>query len=108
MTATFVTFRMLAFALQRLHMGEQRHIDTLHDVWMKGAPSPDSIVRNPKGYDPRKLQAGNVEKRLLLPTQVSAWVEDVTKARGIACTADQALTMVQGVATIFSDEGNKR
>lgn len=108
MKPTFVAFYQLSFALQRLHMGEQRHINTLHDVWMKGAPSPDSIVRNPKGYDPRKLQAGNVEKRLLLPKQISAWVEDVTKARGIACTPEQALTMVQGVAKIFSDEGTPR
>jgi hypothetical protein len=108
MTPTFVTFWQLNYALQRLHLNEQRHIDTLHDVWMKGAPSPDSIVRDPRGYDPRKVQAGNVEKRLLLPTQIAAWVEDVTKTRGIACTAEQALYMVQGVAKIFSDEGTPR
>lgn len=108
MTASFVTFYQLSFALQRLHMGEQRHINTLHDVWLRGAPSPDSIVRNPKGYDPRVPQAGNVEKRLLLPKQISAWVEDVAKARGIACTPEQALTMIQGVEKILSGEGIPR
>lgn len=99
----FVTFFQLSYAFQVLHLGERRHIDTLHDVWLKGAPSPDSIVRNPIGYDPRKPQKGNLEKRLLLPSQVAAWVQEVAKLRGIACTPEQAQQMINGVQTIFSE-----
>lgn len=66
----FMTFSDLCDALAPLHLGNPAWIADLHDCWLKGAPSPDSIVRNPHHNDPRNAEQqerfGNVEKRLVL------------------------------------------
>ena len=96
----FVTFWELANALQLLHQGNPVWMKRLHDVWLLGAPSPRSIVRNAVGYDPRFAQAGNFEERLLLPTQYVAWVMDCAKERGIQINREQALAMMQGKTSV--------
>lgn len=90
------TFRQLAAATADMHLWNRRYLSTLHDLWLKGAPTPDSIIRSPKGYDPRKAQAGNFEARLILPTQLARWIEDVTAARGMPLTYRQSLRIAQG------------
>jgi len=95
---TFVTFRALLIALYDLHLGQKALIDRLHDVWKLGAPSPDSIVRDPKHYDERVRQAGNVEKRLLLPEPLAGWIEEASAARGMPLSARQAINLALGAA----------
>lgn len=91
------TFRELAFSLKAIHQWHKADVDRLHDVWKRGAPTPDSIVRNPKGYDPRKEQSGNVEKRIVIPTALSEWVADTATRRGLAISPTDAVQLVVAV-----------
>lgn len=91
-----VTFKELSDALMPLHMHEKRWVDALHDVWKQGAPTPDSIIRNPRDYDERFKQRGNVEKRLLLPTPAAAWIMQVSAARGHPYSYRQAIAILKG------------
>ncbi len=91
-----VTFVELATAFADLHRGSKPMLDRLHDVWKLGAPTPTSIIRDPRGYDERVVQAGNVERRLLLPVPLAQWIQDVSAARGMPLTARQAANMVMG------------
>ena len=93
-----VTFVELRDALTPLHLGRKPWVDSLHDVWKQGAPSPDSRILAPNGYDERRTQAGNVEKRLVLPAPLAAWIVQVSAARGIPYTLGQALSIVEGNA----------
>lgn len=95
-TPVFVRWRDLAAALRPIHLGVQADIDRLHDIWLQGSPSPDSIVRAPKGYDPRRAQRGNVEKRLMLYIPLAEWIVDVSARRGAAFTLRQAVAMLHG------------
>lgn len=78
------TFYELCVVLASLHLWEPKHIADLHDVWKKGAPTPTSIIRNPKDYDERKRQAGNYEARIVLPTLLTTWIENIASARGVS------------------------
>lgn len=98
MGAVFVTFQQLMQALEPFHRGRKDDIARLHDVWKKGAPSPDSIVRNPVGYDERKVQVGNVEKRLLLPTPFTQWVVEISVRDGYPLSYEQAYAILTGEA----------
>ena len=100
------TFRMLSFALAPLHVWNLADVDRLHDVWKMGAPTPDSIVRNPVGYDPRKAQQGNVEKRIVLPSALEQWVQDVATRRGISATYEQAAGLIDALGRGF-DAGSQ-
>ena len=93
-----VTFVELRDALAPLHLGRKPWVDSLHDVWKQGAPSPDSRILAPKGYDERRKQAGNVEKRLVLLSPLAQWIVQVSAARGIPYSLGQALSMVEGNA----------
>lgn len=75
-------FWRLAQAFGPLHGYQRKYLDTLHDVWLKGAPSPQSRLRNPKGYDPRHPQLGNYEARIVFPTHLAKWITDVARERG--------------------------
>ena len=86
----FVSFYELAAVFADLHLQNQAMLDRLHDVWKQGAPSPESVIRNPRGYDERKRQPGNVEKRLLLPVPLANWICEASAARGMPLTARQA------------------
>jgi hypothetical protein len=92
------TFVELRDALSPLHIHQKAWVDSLHDVWKKGAPTPDSIIRSPKGYDERLRQAGNVEKRIVLPTPLADWIMQVSAARGTPVNFKQAMRMVNGEA----------
>src|SRR5688572_4992993 len=92
----FVSFRQLRDAFMMLHLGDMSMIADLHDVWKQGAPSPDSIIRHPKEYDERKRQAGNVEKRLILPTVLMGWILTASQKRGIPFSAAQAAALLEG------------
>jgi hypothetical protein len=103
-TALVVTFAELREALAPLHLGRKSWVDALHDLWKLGAPSPDSRILMPKGYDERQRQPGNVEKRLVLPTPLAQWIVQVSAARGIPYTFAQAVHMLAGQA----DYGERR
>jgi hypothetical protein len=75
-------------ALTPLHLHNKMFTNNLHDVWLKGAPTPDSRILNPKGYDPRLRQRGNVEKRLVLPQPLFQWVKEVIQWRGMQDVTD--------------------
>lgn len=75
-------FWRLAQAFAPLHHWQKKHLDTLHDVWKQGAPSPESRIRNPKGYDPRHPQLGNYEARIVFPTLLATWITEVATAQG--------------------------
>ena len=90
------TFRQLARATLALHQGERRYMDTLHDVWKLGAPTPNSRIMRPKNYDERLRQRGNYEARIVFPTALAKWIIDVATARGIPIDAALAFSMAAG------------
>ncbi len=96
--ALVVTFVELRDALAPLHLGRKPWVDSLHDVWKQGAPSPDSRILVPEGYDERQTQPGNVEQRLVLPTPLAQWIVQISAARGIPYTFGQALSIFAGQA----------
>jgi hypothetical protein len=95
------TFHELAAALEPLHQGDKADIARLHDIWKAGAPTPDSIIRNPKNYDERKRQAGNRERRIVFPTALVQWVQDVSTRRGFPYNEKQALALLEGKPVYF-------
>lgn len=94
----FVSFHELRDVLQPLHMGVQADVDRLHDIWLQGAPSPASIIRAPTGYDPRTVQVGNIEVRLMLYMPLAQWIVDVSARRGFNYTLQQAVNLLHGQA----------
>lgn len=90
------SFPDLCKALEALHRWEKARVASLHDVWLQGAPSPDSIIRVPAHFDERKRQPGNVVKRIVFPTPLAQWIVDVSAARGMPLTMRQGLAMVEG------------
>lgn len=105
-TPIFVTFRELTAVLAPLHLGVQADLDRLHDIWKQGAPSPDSVIRTPARYDPRVGQAGNVEKRLMLYTQLAQWIVDVSARRGFPYTLKQTVNLLHGRADYGVDSAS--
>lgn len=97
-----ITFRDLAHNFAPLHQWYPPDVDNLHDIWSAGAPTPNSIIRNPKHYDPRKLQAGNFEAHIIIPSMLTQWVVDVCKRRGI--TPKVAQQLVSGEPIAFKRE----
>lgn len=92
-----LTWRELVYSLKAIHQWRKADVDRLHDIWKQGAPTPDSIVRNPVGYDPRINQAGNVEKRIVLPTPLADWVRDVATRSGLAISPADAVQLVRAM-----------
>jgi len=92
----FVTFRDLCAAMESLHQGDKAHLDRLHDLWRLGAPSPESIVRDPAHFDEREVQPENLVKRLILPAKLAAWIQDVSAVRGFPYSERQSLNLVFG------------
>jgi len=76
-----------AFGLSR---GE---VNDLYDVWKLGAPTPDSIIRDPKHFNP---EHDNTVKRVI-PTE---WLRPVLKnladKRGINLTEELAEAILYG------------
>lgn len=94
----FATFVELRDALQPLHLDDPQMVSDLHDIWKLGAPSLDSIIRNPRGYDERRQQTGNIEKRLILPTALIKWIKAASEKRGMPLSDAQAAELAQGRA----------
>lgn len=96
------TFPQLAASLQSLHFWHKERVSELHDIWKKGAPTPNSIIRAPKHYDPRKVQPGNYEARIVFPNLLLKWVRERAKAQGAALTDQQIILLVEQVGQILS------
>lgn len=97
----FVTFYELASALYSLHGGDRALLADLHDVWKKGAPSPDSIIRNPRGFDERgasEADRGNVVKRLIFPSALVWWIREASVRLGHPYSIEQCFAMARGEA----------
>lgn len=97
----FMTWTALELAMQPLHMGVKADVDTLHDLWKGGAPSPNTRVLT-KTYDPRTPHAGYHEARLVWFGALSAWIRDVGTRRGLAITPEQAHGIVARTALHMS------
>lgn len=93
-----LTWRELHQVMQPLHLNIKAEVDSLHDVWRFGAPIPQSIIRNPKGYDERLPQVGNFESRIVFPTLLAKWIMDVSTRRGFPYSWEQAIALTQGHA----------
>lgn len=91
-----VSWIELHLAMLALHQDEKADVDRLHDIWKQGAPSPDSIIRDPRHYDERLPQAGNDVRRLVLPTPLVKWIMDVSARRGYPYSAAQAAALIEG------------
>lgn len=98
------TFRQLAFTLRALHLWQKKHVDTLHDCWTRGTPTPNTIIRNPKQNDPRKAVAGNFESRIVFPKLLAKWVTETANEQGIAMTPDNAYELLNRVQIAFSGD----
>jgi hypothetical protein len=96
-----VPFYKLAGAFQSLHRWEKAHLSNLHDIWMKGAPAPGSIIRNPRGYDPRMPQAGNYEARIVLPGLLSKWIIENANRLSVKMDDTTARQLIDSVARIL-------
>lgn len=93
------TFHELARATYPLHLNDKGMVASLHDVWLKGAPTPRSIVRNPKEFDERRVMAwhsANFVERIVLPSLLAAWIKDVAQQRGIDISGLEALNVADG------------
>lgn len=102
-----VTFRELAAALFPFHLNERAHLATLHDVWLKGAPTPGSRILNPKGYDERAWQPGNIVKRIVPAPWLAQWIQDMSAVRGMPLDWRQCMAMVEGQPDYGLDLLNK-
>lgn len=91
-----LTFRELRDVFAPLHLFDPVMVDDLHDIWKMGAPTPDSIIRDPREYDERRRQPGNFEARLILPTQLMKWILSATAKRGMPISAAQAAALLEG------------
>lgn len=99
-----VTFYDLTALFEPLHQRDAGDIARLHDIWMQGAPTPDTRILNPKHYDERKRQPGNYEKRIVFPPLLAQWVMDVSKRRGFPYTERQVYNMLAGRADYGFDQ----
>jgi len=91
-----LTFVELSTIMLPLHQGDKKLLASLHDIWLKGAPTPDSIIRDPKHYDPRLKQAGNVEKRIVLPNALAQWIHAASEKMGFPYTWRQSMNIALG------------
>lgn len=92
-----ITFHELVAAMTTLHQGDKALIASLHDIWLMGAPTPNSIIRNPKHYDPRLKQAGNHEQRIVLPQKLAQWIHAASEKQGFPYTWRQSVNLALGI-----------
>lgn len=93
------TWRELSYGLRSVHGWVKADVDRLHDIWKMGAPSPNSRVLTPKGYDPRVdgTQLGNYEARTVFPTPLSKWLMETSARRGIPMSEADARVLVRAI-----------
>jgi len=63
-----VTYPELAAILQPLTMGYAWGEGTIRDLWLLGAPTPDSTAQH--------------ERRIVFPGQLAKWLDDVLTRQG--------------------------
>lgn len=63
-----MTYPQLETVLLPLTIGYAWGVNTIHDLWKIGAPTPDSTPGN--------------EKRIIFPGQLMKWLEDVLTRQG--------------------------
>ena len=63
-----MTYPQLETVLLPLTIGYTWGVNTIHDLWKIGAPTPDSTPGN--------------EKRIIFPGQLMKWLEDVLTRQG--------------------------
>lgn len=95
-------FDELSAAMFPLHGGDVDKIASLHDVWKLGAPSPESIVIDPRKFDERidQRKIGNVVRRNVFPFQLAQWIVDMSKLRGHEYSLRQALDALRGKVSL--------
>ena len=75
-------FPSLLFALRAIHQQREVHVKMLHDLWMMGAPTPQSRMLL-KRYDERVIQAGVKITRIVFPSKLRQWMILVAGENGI-------------------------
>lgn len=96
------TWVELARAMADLHRWEKAHVDELHDIWLKGVPSPDYKVALPgETFDERKPRQGDVLKHIVSPIPLANWIETLSAKRGFPYSAHQAMAITQGQVELF-------
>lgn len=70
-----VTFQELRSILEPLTVGYAWGESTIADLWRLGAPTPNSIIGT------------HGERRIVFPTQLAKWLEDVLQRQGIPLDA---------------------
>lgn len=99
-TGYTLTFQRLAQIFAPLHMGDKAALARLHDVWLLGAPTPQSRVLL-KQYDERLPQAGVFIERVILPSHLENWIFDTAQARSFVITRQQARAIAAGDPRTF-------
>lgn len=94
--------------MQSLHLWQKERVNELHDIWLRGAVTPTSRVLNPKHYDPRKVQPGNLEQRIVFPNLLLKWVRERAGAMGVQIQDEQALFLVSRVGRILAGDLTER
>lgn len=96
-----VTFAQLSDAMQPLHLGDKAWLGRLHDVWKRGAWTPESGLYAPAVFDERQADAvnaaqGNNIRRVLALGALAEWIEDAARARGIPISPELARLVAAG------------
>lgn len=74
-------------------MGEKRHIADLYDIWKMGAPTPDSIIRNPKHYNP---EIDNSVRRIIPLYWLRTYLTNLAASRGIPLSREEVTIILEG------------
>jgi hypothetical protein len=73
-------FNDLLKAFDPLIMGERRYMSNLYDIWVMGAPSLDSIILDPKHYNP---EINKTVKRIIPTSWLKPYLRELASSRGI-------------------------
>lgn len=92
----------LARATQDLHRWEKGPLDELHDIWLKGAPTPDyQVAVAGKTFDERRPRVGDVLTHIVPPLPIAQWIKTMSARRGFPYSDRQALAITQGQVELF-------
>lgn len=86
-------FKGLLKAFEPLIMGERKYVNDLYDIWKMGAPTPDSIIRNPKHYNP---EINGSVKRIIPTIWLYKFFSDLAARRGIALSKAEIRQILEG------------
>ena len=86
-------FKGLLKAFEPLIMGQQRWINDLYDIWKMGAPTPDSIIRNPKAYNP---EHDITVKRVIPSLWLYKYLRELANTRGIPLSDAEIKIILEG------------